>query len=898
MDLSQFDDKELLEQFAKGKNALVMQTLIFNKKSFKNKDDALKWASDHGMKTTKVDEKDDSFHVRQRDPGDFFKKSMRTIVFSNDIHAVVGRLRHLHKPEGGALPSHGSTDSAGPQSSSANISKPEVSTEDRLSGHMMKKEDKMLYNNINENLARNDSNVDYINDFQDVFADSEESSKSKKIRHKKGASVAQSIIFDKKKFPSKDSVSEWAKQNGYSADKIRDVSNVWVAEQYDTGKFDSATFRTIDFGKAGNGVKANIAVAKENIMYNEGIDPIEELNEKVEKSATLLEQLTEGFRSLASLFVGKRDDPDFEEDIYIPFGNSDTGHVPPDDVRAAANLGLELRRQFNRGGTMVGVARARDLSNGAALSDDTIKRMVSYFARHAVDKDADGWGSKSNPSAGWIAWLLWGGDPGRTWAQQVLRDLSESQSGLNQPSVDGSLSAPDAAAGAAGSLSSSGALQTMESDLRFDEKDYESLDASIISLGEDDPSAEGSTEGEPWIERNARLFRTGTHKGIEFTEQHIDNMVNTFVPPTSDHHWSVPLQLNHELDARQTIGHVRNVWKNGPTLMGRLRIVGEPEIKNVKGGKWTRLSVGIRKNYSLMEVSVVPLPHIHDACMFDESDASFSNGSKNDSAISDSDLIVNENIFGEKVVNVSNGSSQSKGNLKPEGLSAVRVAAANANSGKQTVTKNKEEIKMSNETNETAAPTEETSGAAAAAAYNEAVAATEAERTDAVAATSEVVAGSVNAATVKTEEKATAASFSQDGLEELKRQLYAEFEAKTRAMEERMAKQESIIRYQEALDTVMSFIETGVTIPAQKDKELEFVVKLMEVGDTELVERYKEIKSLAQPIVKYGRLSSADIRKPAASKTDQNPDDIEQEALTMLAEAGFSRNSEGKFSRK
>ena len=47
------------------------------------------------------------------------------------------------------------------------------------------------------------------------------------------------------------------------------------------------------------------------------------------------------------------------------------GHVPPQAVRNNAKRGLELREKHGRGGTAVGVARARDLSNGKALSLDT-----------------------------------------------------------------------------------------------------------------------------------------------------------------------------------------------------------------------------------------------------------------------------------------------------------------------------------------------------------------------------------------------------------------------------------------------------------------------------------------------------------------------------------------------
>jgi hypothetical protein len=95
------------------------------------------------------------------------------------------------------------------------------------------------------------------------------------------------------------------------------------------------------------------------------------------------------------------------------------GFLPPQSVRNNAKRGLELRREFGRGGTEVGVARARDLSNGKSLPLETINRMVSYFARHEVDKKGENWGNASNPSRGYIAWLLWGGDAGKTWANSI-----------------------------------------------------------------------------------------------------------------------------------------------------------------------------------------------------------------------------------------------------------------------------------------------------------------------------------------------------------------------------------------------------------------------------------------------------------------------------------------------
>ncbi len=93
----------------------------------------------------------------------------------------------------------------------------------------------------------------------------------------------------------------------------------------------------------------------------------------------------------------------------------------PPVVARNAGRGLELRGKFGRGGTEIGVARALDLKNRAALSPHTIKRMVSFFARHEVDKRAKNFGNEENPSAGYVAWLLWGGDEGRAWAIEMKK---------------------------------------------------------------------------------------------------------------------------------------------------------------------------------------------------------------------------------------------------------------------------------------------------------------------------------------------------------------------------------------------------------------------------------------------------------------------------------------------
>lgn len=109
-----------------------------------------------------------------------------------------------------------------------------------------------------------------------------------------------------------------------------------------------------------------------------------------------------------------------------PSKYDDLDFTPPPAVAEAAQRGLELRSEHGRGGTAVGIARARDLSNRRNLSPDTVRRMVSYFARHEVDKRGEHWADSERPSAGFIAWQLWGGDPGRDWAQSLKQRMDDA----------------------------------------------------------------------------------------------------------------------------------------------------------------------------------------------------------------------------------------------------------------------------------------------------------------------------------------------------------------------------------------------------------------------------------------------------------------------------------------
>ena len=132
---------------------------------------------------------------------------------------------------------------------------------------------------------------------------------------------------------------------------------------------------------------------------------------------------------MAALYAAEDDDNlDADEDDLVDDEERAVSYKPTQAMIDEANQGLEWRREFNRGGTEVGVARARDISNGRPLSLETVNRSASFFARHEVDKEAQGFrrGEDGFPSAGRIAWALWGGDPGWTFVENIQRMNKET----------------------------------------------------------------------------------------------------------------------------------------------------------------------------------------------------------------------------------------------------------------------------------------------------------------------------------------------------------------------------------------------------------------------------------------------------------------------------------------
>ena len=113
---------------------------------------------------------------------------------------------------------------------------------------------------------------------------------------------------------------------------------------------------------------------------------------------------------------------------------AETFRVPAgvqDEAKKA--LGWIADGHAGSGFTPIGKKRASDLAAGHPVSAETILRMYSFFKRHEVDKQAEGFNSGEDgfPSAGRVAWSAWGGDAGFAWSTRIRNQISKSARALS-----------------------------------------------------------------------------------------------------------------------------------------------------------------------------------------------------------------------------------------------------------------------------------------------------------------------------------------------------------------------------------------------------------------------------------------------------------------------------------
>lgn len=119
---------------------------------------------------------------------------------------------------------------------------------------------------------------------------------------------------------------------------------------------------------------------------------------------------------------------------------SDLSLVPPEGVRNAAKRGIKYHSEGKAGDGFESatLARAKRIAAGEELTSEHVKRMHSFFERHAGGRSQK---AKQGEVTPWdVAWLAWGGNAGRTWAASKVKQMENSKKSstpLNFDTIDG-----------------------------------------------------------------------------------------------------------------------------------------------------------------------------------------------------------------------------------------------------------------------------------------------------------------------------------------------------------------------------------------------------------------------------------------------------------------------------
>ena len=120
-------------------------------------------------------------------------------------------------------------------------------------------------------------------------------------------------------------------------------------------------------------------------------------------------------------------------------------YKPPSSAVKAAKKGLAQRKEWGRGGLSPseakaqgidsGVTRARKIASGSVSRHDV--RRMSAFNRHRKNNRPDKKMPDGGPTAGTIAWNLWGGTSGVNWAKKKSAAMNAENFGAETPHYEG-----------------------------------------------------------------------------------------------------------------------------------------------------------------------------------------------------------------------------------------------------------------------------------------------------------------------------------------------------------------------------------------------------------------------------------------------------------------------------
>jgi len=114
---------------------------------------------------------------------------------------------------------------------------------------------------------------------------------------------------------------------------------------------------------------------------------------------------------------------------------------PTAGMAEAARTGLRLHNEGKSGDGLKPetVRRANIIAAREELTEDHVREMNAWFARHEADR-RPGWNKPGEETPGFVAWMLWGGDAGRVWSadkvEQMDREESERSESMDASNIE------------------------------------------------------------------------------------------------------------------------------------------------------------------------------------------------------------------------------------------------------------------------------------------------------------------------------------------------------------------------------------------------------------------------------------------------------------------------------
>lgn len=122
------------------------------------------------------------------------------------------------------------------------------------------------------------------------------------------------------------------------------------------------------------------------------------------------------------------------------------GLRPTAGMASAAKRGLRLHEEGKSGDGLKPetVARANKIARREELTEDHVREMNAWFARHESASKSPGWDKAGEEKPGFVAWLLWGGNAAKNWAARKVAAMENNRAEPEDAEVE---SAEEPAAG-------------------------------------------------------------------------------------------------------------------------------------------------------------------------------------------------------------------------------------------------------------------------------------------------------------------------------------------------------------------------------------------------------------------------------------------------------------------